>query len=48
MNLTPLDTDQFARGRFLRFIYVMLTIDFYIALSDMLSPFSLIIFALCI
>lgn len=52
MNLTPIDADQFTRGRFLRFIYFMATIDFYvyfcIALGDMLTPFTLLIFALFI
>ena len=50
MNLTPIDADQFTRGPFLRFIYFMATIDFYvyfcIALGDMLTPFTLLIFAL--
>ena len=52
MNLTPLDANQFTRGRFLRFIYLMRTLDFYvyfcIALSDMLTPITLLIFALYI
>jgi len=52
MNLTPSDANQFTRGRFLRFIYFMPTIDFYvyfcITLSDMLTSFTLLIFALYI
>ena len=52
MNLTPLDADQFTLERFLRLIHFMPTIDFYvyscITLSDMLTPFTLIIFALYI